>query len=42
MQEAQELFQQAANCYKVGGNWVRAIECYSKCVDCETEDRNKG
>jgi hypothetical protein len=35
MDEAKELFSQAANCYKLSQNWEKAVEAYLKCVDCE-------
>jgi lipopolysaccharide biosynthesis regulator YciM len=44
MDEAKELYQQAANCYKLGKNWDAAVTCLQKCVDCtpEGEDRELG
>lgn len=35
MDEAKEIFQQAANCFKLAQQWDRAVECYMKCVECE-------
>jgi hypothetical protein len=36
--EAKELYSQAANCYKVSQKWEKAVECYLRCVECETEE----
>ena len=38
MDEAKEIFQQAANCFKLSQQWKRATECYLKCVECEEGD----
>lgn len=38
MDEAKEIFSQAANCYKIAQQWDRAVECYLKCVECEGND----
>lgn len=32
--EALELYQQAANCYKHAQDPAQAVECYLKCVEC--------
>ena len=37
MDQACELFSQAANCYKLGKNWDRATECYMKCIECSPD-----
>jgi len=36
--EAKELFQQAANCYKMSKNWERAVDSYMRCAQCEPEE----
>ena len=38
MDEAKELFSQAANCYKLSKNWDQAVYCYLQCVQCSAED----
>ena len=38
MDEAKELYSQAANCYKLSKNWERAVESYLKCVECTSEE----
>lgn len=35
MDEAKELYGQAANCFKLSNNFDKAIECYHKCIECE-------
>lgn len=44
MDEAKELFQQAANCYKLTKNWEAAVQSLQRCVECtpEGEDRDLG
>ena len=34
MDEAKELYQQAANCYKLTKNWEEAVQCLLKCIEC--------
>lgn len=36
--EAKELFQQAANCYKAGNDRESAVECLMLCIECEPEN----
>ena len=36
--EAKDLFQQAANCYKHSNDKEAAVQMYLKCVECETDD----
>ena len=38
MDEAKELYAQAANCFKLSKNFEKAVECYQKCVNCSGED----
>jgi hypothetical protein len=38
LDDAKELYGQAANCYKVSSNWEKALECYLKCIECEIEE----
>lgn len=38
MDEAKELYSQAANCFKLVNNWKRAIEAFEKCIECEEND----
>ena len=33
MDEAKELFAQAANCYKLSKNWESAADAYLRCID---------
>ncbi len=39
--EAKELYKQAANCYKAGGDRDSAIDCLLLCVQCEPEPQPK-
>jgi hypothetical protein len=42
MDEAKELYSQAANCYKMAdGMEDRAIEMLNKCADCEEQEQDK-
>lgn len=41
MDEAKELFQQAANCYKLSKNWEAAVETLKKCIDCSPPDDDR-
>lgn len=34
MDEAKDLYQQAANFYKLTKNWDRAVDCWLQCVQC--------
>jgi len=36
--EAKEFFTKAAHCYKLSQNMEKAIECYEKCIKCESSD----
>lgn len=36
MDEARELYAQAANCYKLAKDWNRAAEANMRCVSCST------
>ena len=36
--DAKELYQQAANCYKHARDHKQAIDMYLKCVECEADD----
>ena len=36
--EAKELYQQAANCYKLAQNHEKALECYQKCINCSEQE----
>ena len=36
--EAKELYQQAANCYKHAKDHKQALEMYMRCVECEADD----
>lgn len=40
MDEAKELYGQAANCYKLCSNWEKAIDCYKKCIECEENEND--
>jgi len=44
LDEAKDLFQQAANCYKLSKNWETAVQSLQRCVECtaEGEDRDLG
>lgn len=35
--QAKELYQQAANCYKAGRDIEQAVECIMLCLDCEQD-----
>ena len=34
MEDARELFQQAANCYKLSKNMDRAVDSLMRCIEC--------
>lgn len=36
--DAKELYQQAANCYKQARQPEQAVEMYMKCIECEADD----
>ena len=36
--DAKDLYQQAANCYKHAKDPEQAVEMYMKCVECESDD----
>jgi len=36
--EAKDLYQQAANCYKHARDHKQALEMYMRCIDCEADD----
>ena len=36
--EAKELYQQAANCYKHARDPEQAVAMYMKCIECEADD----
>lgn len=36
--DAKELYQQAANCYKHAKDPEQAVEMYLKCVECEADE----
>ena len=36
--EAKDLYQQAANCYKLAQNFDEALNCYQKCIECEEKE----
>ena len=38
MDEAKELYTQAANCFKLSHDWERASECYMHCVELEPDE----
>lgn len=38
MDDAKELYQQAANCYKHAKQPENAVEMYLKCIECESDD----
>ena len=38
MDEAKDLYAQAANCFKLSKSWEEATTCYLKCVECSGED----
>jgi alpha-soluble NSF attachment protein len=44
MDEARELFQQAANCYKLSKQWENAVAALMRCVECTPpeDDRETG
>lgn len=39
--EAKELYAQAANCFKLCAMWAKAAECYKKCIDCEESEGDR-
>ena len=39
MDDAKDLFQQAANCYKLTKNWEKAVQANMRCIEC-TEPGN--
>ena len=40
MDDAKELFQQAANCYKLTKNWERAVQANMRCIECTEPDND--
>ena len=40
LDEAKELFSDAANCYKVSQQWEKAVQCYLKCAECEEKEQD--
>ena len=38
LDEAKELFQQAANCYKLCKNYDLAVACLKRCIECSPGD----
>lgn len=41
MEEARELYQQAANCYKLSKEWDDAVSAYMMCVQCTSPDDDR-
>lgn len=38
MDDAKELFQQAANCFKLSKRWDRAVDANMRCIECAPGD----
>jgi alpha-soluble NSF attachment protein len=38
MDDAKDLFQQAANCYKLSKNWDLAVNSNMRCVECAPDE----
>jgi hypothetical protein len=36
--EAKELFQQAANCYKLSKDFEKAVAAFLRCIECSPGD----